>query len=189
MKTIKITTAAIEYLKNSLIKENNNNINLYLSVIYQSTQHAHVNMIYCTIDDINEKDIKLPIENINIYIDYKSIKFLEDSLIDINNENLSINAPNIIHNENIKLSIEEKIRYLFENEVNTVLSQHSGFIELVNVENNEIINIKFHGGCQGCGMANYTLNNYIEKIIKKKFPQIKKINDISSHDIKSNSYY
>lgn len=189
MKNIKITQEALTFLKKSLDKEKKENLNLYISTVYELTNYAHVNIIYCYLEDINKKDIKLEIENINIYVSYKSIKFLEDAIIDVKNENLLINAPNLNSCKKTTSSINDEIKNILENEINAVLSQHGGFIELINIENEDTINIKFHGGCQGCGMVNYTLNNYIEKIIKNKFPQIKKINDITSHNIKTSSYY
>ncbi len=113
---------------------------------------------------------------------------LEDAIIDIKDDKLIINAPNIYNNNNI-INIKDKIKNLFENEINVILSQHGGFIELIDIIKNNTLIIKFHGGCQGCGMVDSTLNNYIEKIVKKHFPQITIINDITSHEIKDNSYY
>ncbi len=188
---IKLTKDARQFLKYSVEKENKNlNLNLYLSVMYPLTKYAHISIIYCTNNDINKKDIKINIKDIIIYIDYKSHKYLNNSIIDMKNEKLSIYAPNIfIENFNKNFTIEEKIKNLFENEINTVLSQHGGFIELIEVKNKDTLIIKFHGGCQGCGMVNFTLNNYIEKIIKKNFPDIINIKDITTHDLKYNPYY
>ncbi len=185
---IEITETAVSFLNESIKKENNNKLNLYISVVYPQTQYAHVNIFFCKEEDINQKDIKIIIEDIILFIDYKSYKYLNGSKIDIKNNKLSINAPNMSIKNDTK-TIEEKIKSLFENEINTILSQHGGYIELVNIENNDTIIIKFHGGCQGCGMVNYTLKNYIDKTIKKKFPQIKDIKDATMHDIKYNPYF
>jgi len=182
---LKITDNAKKYLENIITKEKNDNLIIYLSVIYPFTQHAHVNITYCKKNDLNSDDIK--IEDINIYIENKSINALKNAIIDFKKEQLLINAPNIYKKDD--KNIKEKIKHLFENEINVMLSQHGGFIQLVDLINNDTLVIKFHGGCQGCGMVGYTLNNYIEKIIKKNFPQIIKINDITPHDIKDHSYY
>ena len=183
---INITNDALNYLNNIINLENDKNIIIYLSVIYPFTQYAHVNISYCKKNNLNFNDIKLNIKNLNIYIAHKSINALKDAIIDFKKKQLIINAPNIYIKDNKNL--KKQLKHLFENEINVILSQHGGSIELVNI-NNDTITIKFHGGCQGCGMVGYTLNNYIEKIIKKHFPTIKKINDITSHEIKNNSYY
>jgi len=186
---IKISIDAINYLYTSLKKEKNIDLNLYLSVIYQSTKYTRVNIIYCKKEDINIEDIKLSFNHLYIYIDYKSINLLKNSVIEIKENQLCINAPNISNINKKKLTLEKEIKKLFEDEVNVILSQHGGYIELINIINNNTILVKFHGGCQGCGMVGTTLNTYIEKIIIKKFPQIIKITDITHHDVKTNSYY
>ena len=182
-----IKDSAINYLKSLIELESNNDLIIYLSVLYPQTEYAHVNITYCKKSDIDVCDIRLNINEIDIHIDKNSSQLLHDSIIDFRNNELVINAPNIYKKTNS--NIEEKIKNLFENEINVMLSQHGGFIELVKIENNDTVIIKFHGGCQGCGMVGYTLNNYIEKIIKKHFPYIKHINDITSHDVKDHSYY
>lgn len=184
---IKITEQAVLFLKDFISGEEDKDIVIYLSIIYPFTEHAHVNMTYCKESDIDKDDIKIDNNGLSIYIENKSFNSLKESVIDINNGQLLINAPNIYSKPSKDLI--DKIKYLFENEINVMLSQHGGFIQLVDFVNNDTLTIKFHGGCQGCGMVGYTLNNYIEKIIKKNFPQVKKINDITSHEIRENSYY
>ena len=161
---------------------------IYISVIYPYTKYAHVNITFCNKFDLDKDDIKLN-ELDYIYIEKKSVDLLNNSVIDYKNDSLLINAPFIFNESNLASSdLKTSIKNLFENEINVILSQHSGFIELVDVYDDTLI-IKFHGGCQGCGMVGYTLNNYIEKMIKKNFPQIKFIKDTTSHEIKKNAYY
>ena len=185
--TIIITDSAINYLENLINIEQENDLIIYLSVLYPHTEYAHVNVAYCKTGDLNILDFKLEINKIDIYIEHGSIDLLENSIIDFKDTQLLINAPNIYKKNHA--NIKEQIKNLFENEINVMLSQHGGFVELITLENNDTVKIKFHGGCQGCGMVGYTLSNYIEKIIKKHFPNIKKIVDITSHNIKDNSYY
>lgn len=187
---IKITNEALTYLSSNLNLEQEKNLIIYISVTYPYTQYAYVNVTYCKTQDLSKNDVKLNLANIDIYLDEKIEKLLKDAVIDIKENTLKINAPNLFNNKkNEKYDIKDQIKTLFETEINTILSQHGGFIELIEIENNEILIIKFHGGCQGCGMVNFTMTNYIEKIIKKNFPQINEIKDITSHEIRKNSYY
>ncbi len=186
MAKIIITNNALNYLNIHI--DSDLNLITYISVIYPLTKYAHVNITFCKKNDLNDKDIEIYTTNIKIFIENKSIALLEDAIIDIKDDKLIINAPNIYNNNNI-INIKDKIKNLFENEINVILSQHGGFIELIDIIKNNTLIIKFHGGCQGCGMVDSTLNNYIEKIVKKHFPQITIINDITSHEIKDNSYY
>lgn len=187
---IKITNEALTYLSSNLNLEKEKNLIIYISVTYPYTQYAYVNVTYCKTEDLSKNDVKLNLTNIDIYLDEKIEKLLKDAVIDIKENTLKINAPNLFNNKkNEKYDIKDQIKTLFETEINTILSQHGGFIELIEIENNETLIIKFHGGCQGCGMVNFTMTNYIEKIIKKNFPQINEIKDITSHEIRKTSYY
>ncbi|HFL8819422.1 MAG TPA: NifU family protein [Candidatus Azoamicus sp. OHIO2] len=184
-----ITNNALVYLSDNLDKEKDKNLIVYVSVIYPLTKYAHVNITFCKEDDISSYDFKLD-GIVSVYIDHNSSIFLKDAIIDFRNGKLLINAPNIYKNNSSEnADIKTNIKQLFENEINVILSQHGGFIELVDVLNEKTIVIKFHGGCQGCGMVGYTLNSYIEKMIKKHFPQIENINDITAHEIKDQAYY
>ncbi|HIH2762871.1 MAG TPA: NifU family protein [Candidatus Azoamicus sp.] len=189
-KLITITHNALTYLTSNITLEKEKNLIIYVSVTYPYTQYAYVNITYCKKEDLNKNDIKLNFKNIDIYLDEKTEKLLEDAIIDLKENILQIKAPNLINNKkNEKHDIKDQIKILFETEINTILSQHGGFIELIDIENNDTLMIKFHGGCQGCGMVNFTMTNYIEKIIKKNFPQIMQIQDVTSHEIRKNSYY
>ena len=187
-----ITNKALVYLTESLKLESNGGFDLgvYLSVIYPFTKYAHVNLTFCKTADIGNDDIVLNKEDISICIDRKSSDLLNNSIIDVKDSGLIINAPNLFYDKDIdNHDLRSRIKSLFENEINVILSQHGGFIELVDLINNSDLIIKFHGGCQGCGMVGHTLGNYIEKIIKKNFPGIQNIKDITSHDVKENAYY
>lgn len=184
---IKITDNAGRFLQKE--KNNNKNIDLiiYISVIYPFGHDANVSIVFCKNTDLNIDDIKVQTKYIDIYIENKSKNVLTNAVIDIKNEQLLIKAPNLFKQKDI--NIKEKIKNLFENEINVFLSQHGGFIQLVDILNNDTLIIKFHGGCQGCGMVGFTLNNFIERTIKKNFPQIKNILDVTQHEIKDQSYY
>lgn len=187
---INITNDALKYLKSNLVLEKEKDLIIYISVTYPYTQYAYVNITYCKKEDLSKNDVNLNLENINIYLDKKIENLLKDAVIDIKETTLKINAPNLFNNKkNEKYDIKDQIKILFETEINTILSQHGGFIELIDIENDDTLIIKFHGGCQGCGMVNFTMTNYIEKIIKKNFPQINEIKDTTSHEIRKNSYY
>lgn len=187
--SIILTNDALIYLFDKLNTESNDvDYCVYISVIYPYTRYAHVNITFCNKNDINKDDVKLDSSDF-IYIENKSVELLHNSVIDFKNNSLLINAPCIFNTQNSNsCEFKTSIKNLFENEINVILSQHGGFIELVDVCDDTLV-IRFHGGCQGCGMVGYTLNNYIEKMIKKNFPTIKFIKDITSHEINKNAYY
>ena len=84
--------------------------------------------------------------------------------------------------------ISKKIRELFEKEINPAIASHGGFVELLDVKGNEVF-IRLGGGCQGCGMANVTLKNGIEKAIRAAVPEVGAIMDSTDHASGRNPYY
>ena len=52
------------------------------------------------------------------------------------------------------------------------LQADGGDIELVDVKDN-IAKVRLQGACAGCPMAQMTLKNFVEAMIKKQVPEIK----------------
>ena len=65
------------------------------------------------------------------------------------------------------------------NEIRPMLQADGGDIELISVdEERGIIKIKLKGACGGCPYAGMTLKEWIEKYIKEKLPQVRKMEAI-----------
>jgi Fe-S cluster biogenesis protein NfuA len=69
--------------------------------------------------------------------------------------------------------MKEKVQKLLE-ELRPQLQADGGNIELVDVEDG-IVKVKMTGACAGCPMSQMTLQWGVEKFLKKKMPEIKKV--------------
>jgi Fe-S cluster biogenesis protein NfuA len=76
---------------------------------------------------------------------------------------------------------------LFDQQIRPALAQHGGNVEIVDVDN-DILYVKFFGGCQGCSSSKATLKGGIEQLVKKNFPEIKDVQDITDHNSGQNPY-
>jgi NFU1 iron-sulfur cluster scaffold homolog, mitochondrial len=83
---------------------------------------------------------------------------------------------------------KEKIQYLLAHKINPGVAAHAGFVELIDVKDNNLY-IRLGGGCQGCGAADFTLRQGIEAIIRKEVPEILQVLDITDHAAGMNPYY
>ena len=83
---------------------------------------------------------------------------------------------------------KEKIQYLLAHKINPGVAEHAGFVELIDVRDNNVY-IRLGGGCQGCGAADFTLRQGIEAIIKKEVPEILQVLDVTDHAAGLNPYY
>lgn len=91
-----------------------------------------------------------------------------------------------------KLPPAEEIRSRVEDvlnaEINPAIASHGGFISLIDVREN-IVYLQMGGGCQGCGMADVTLKQGIEKAIRFAVPEVGDILDVTDHASGRNPYY
>jgi Fe/S biogenesis protein NfuA len=81
-----------------------------------------------------------------------------------------------------------QIQEILDTEVNPAVAGHGGFIDLIDVQGGTVY-VLMGGGCQGCGMANVTLKQGVERILKGHIPEIEEILDVTDHAGGRNPYY
>lgn len=84
--------------------------------------------------------------------------------------------------------IKKNVAHILDTEINPAVAQHGGFIQVLDVKNNDLF-IKMGGGCQGCGMASVTLKQGVEQTIRRSLPHIGAIYDTTDHAGGQNPYY
>jgi len=50
-----------------------------------------------------------------------------------------------------------------------------GDVELVDVSDDGVVEVRLKGACHGCPMATMTLKSLIERVLKKELPDIKEV--------------
>lgn len=61
------------------------------------------------------------------------------------------------------------------NLIRPAIKQDGGDVELVDVTEEGIVKIRFHGACCGCPSANMTLYGGISRVVSEKVPEVKQI--------------
>jgi Fe-S cluster biogenesis protein NfuA len=91
-----------------------------------------------------------------------------------------------------ELPAESDLRWaiddLLAREINPAVASHGGWVELIDVKKNNVY-IRLGGGCQGCGAADVTLKQGIEKAIRGLAPSVGEILDTTDHAAGRNPYY
>lgn len=85
-------------------------------------------------------------------------------------------------------AIRELVQDVIDTDVNPSVASHGGFVELIDVRNNDVF-IRMGGGCQGCGMATVTLRQGVETAIRRAVPAVGAILDTTDHAAGRNPYY
>ena len=77
---------------------------------------------------------------------------------------------------------------VLDEQINPAVGSHGGFISLMEIKDGTAY-IQFEGGCQGCAMADVTLRQGVEVMIKEQVPEIVAVVDVTDHASGSNPYY
>ena len=75
---------------------------------------------------------------------------------------------------NTKRTIEEKVKETIET-IRASLQSHGGDVELVGIDEDNTVNVRLQGACQGCPGATMTMKMGIEKILKERIPEVKQV--------------
>ena len=79
--------------------------------------------------------------------------------------------------------------WVIQSEINPRLASHGGVVSLETITADKDVVLRFGGGCQGCGMADVTLKEGIEKTLLQEFPELRGILDATDHEQGVNPYY
>ena len=83
--------------------------------------------------------------------------------------------------------IRAKIQDLLDTAINPAVAGHGGMVSLVDVKD-KMVYLQMGGGCQGCGMADVTLKQGIETMIREELPEVVEILDVTDHAAGQNPY-
>jgi len=190
---INITKSGEEYLSKLINDKNEANLSIRIFISDPGTPKAETCLAYCKEDEVIADDIVMNLELIRVYIDKRSIPFLEDSEVNFDTDNfggqLTIKAPNArLPNISPDSPVEDRINYVIYNEINPMLESHGGDVSLSEFTNDGVAILQFGGGCQGCGMVDVTLKEGIEKTLIEQIPELKLVKDITDHSMDENAF-
>jgi Fe/S biogenesis protein NfuA len=191
---IDIKPAAQAYFQKLLAQQDADDLALRLRVLEPGSPRAACDLQFCPEGQQGEQDRRDDYEGFSLFVAGESTSWLDDAVIDYEEEGgsgqLTIKAPNIKGNMPDEQSgLDERIRWVIESEINPQLASHGGMVALETITEDTQVVLRFGGGCQGCGMADVTLKQGIEKTLMEHFPEITGIMDATDHATGENPYY
>jgi Fe-S cluster biogenesis protein NfuA len=72
---------------------------------------------------------------------------------------------------------KEVVESIIEKRIRPYLKLHGGDIKLASVEE-EKVKVELKGSCEGCPMAQITLKDLVNRILKSELPSIKEVENI-----------
>ena len=125
----------------------------------------------------------------------EDVEKLDGSSLSLSDEGLAMNNPNTPATPTIAAPqgdltgpLADQIKTVLEQQVNPAIASHGGGAELVSVDGT-IAYLKLMGGCQGCGMAQVTLHQGIERILMDAIPDLTGVIDVTDHESGTDPYY
>jgi len=191
---IEITETAQTYFQRLIEQQDDEELALRMSVNHAGTPGASCDLQFCPRGQSMPDDHELEFSGFSLFVAKASAPWLEKAQIDFEEDStggqLTIKAPGIKGSEpSSEASLEDRIGWLLETEVNPALASHGGRVTLVEITERKEVILQFGGGCQGCGMADVTLKQGIEQTLMRNVPEITAVMDATDHRSGTNPYY
>ena len=75
-------------------------------------------------------------------------------------------------------SLRERVQEVVDL-IRSAIQSDGGDIELVDVTDDGVVSVRFHGACVGCPSASITLQMGIERNLKQRIPEVKAVRAVS----------
>lgn len=188
-----ISNEAEQYIADLFNSQNDNDLGLRINIENADTPVANVSFNFCYPKELPKTFKKFNYNGFDAYVDEDNLRHLVDSRLEfkgnVADKQLSIIAPNAKGSPPASnATLEEKIRYTIIADVNPSLASHGGFVELLEIKIDKSVVLNFGGGCQGCSSVKVTLKNGVERQLRQKYPEIKRILDATDHSDTNNAY-
>jgi Fe/S biogenesis protein NfuA len=120
---------------------------------------------------------------------------LDGALLELTDQGLAMNNPNspappamAAPTGDLTGPLVDRIQQVLTEQVNPAIASHGGGAELVSVDGT-IAYLRLYGGCQGCGLAQVTLKQGIERILLESIDELTQVVDVTDHASGDDPYY
>ena len=184
---IQISESAQTHFLKLIEREALPGLGVRLTAVSPGTAKADVRLEFAEPADLHGDEWAVDCEGFTVWLDAASVTYLDGAEIDYETKGtggqLQIRAPKIKgHAPPESASLVERVHYIVEHEINPQLAQHRGHVDVQEVTADGVVLLRFGGGCHGCGMADVTLKQGIEKTLLEKVPGVTAVRDATDHD-------
>ncbi len=151
-------------------------------------------LAFIPVEDATDDQIVERHGDLAVILANKDLESLGGSTLSIGEQGLSMDNPNspsptmAAPKGSLDGPLADQVAQVLAEAVNPAIASHGGRAELVSVDGT-IAYLKLGGGCQGCGMAQVTLKQGIERILRESIPELTDIVDVTDHASGTDPYY
>ncbi len=184
---IQISESAQAHFRKLIEREALPGLGVRLAANDPGTPRADVRLEFAEPGDLKGDEWAIDCAGFTLWLDAPSVPFLDGAEIDYEAKatggQLQIRAPKIKGRvPGVDASLVERVRWTIEHEINPQLAQHRGHVSLQEITADGVVVLSFGGGCHGCGMADVTLKQGIEKTLLEKVPGVTAVRDATDHE-------
>lgn len=189
-----VSDTAQVHFKRLLEQQGIDGLGVRIRAVHAGTPKADCQLEFCEPADLLGDEIEVPCAGFSIYVEAGSVTWLEGADLDFQANatggQLTIRAPKIKGTvPGADASLAEQVTYLIETEINPQIAAHGGRVSLVSVDADGLVLLRFGGGCHGCGMADVTLKQGIERTLRARLPAITAVRDVTDHSSGDKPFY
>jgi Fe/S biogenesis protein NfuA len=184
---IQISESAQSHFRKLIEREALPGLGVRLSAVRPGTAGADVRLEFAEPADLQGDEWAVDCDGFTLWLDSDSVRYLDGAEIEYETGatggQLQIRAPGIKGQAPAETaSLVERVRWVIEHEINPQLAQHGGHVAAQEVTSEGVVVLRFGGGCHGCGMADVTLKQGIEKTLLAKVSGVTAIRDATDHE-------
>ena len=168
---------------------------LYIEVTGIRGPQFTYDLSFMPVADAHDSQIVERHDTLAVILRSEDVEKLDGASLALSDEGLAMNNPNTPATPTIAAPkgdltgpLADQVQTVLEQQVNPAIASHGGGAELVSVDGT-IAYLKLMGGCQGCGMAQVTLRQGIERILLEAIPDLSGVIDVTDHASGTDPYY
>ena len=183
---INISDSAQAHFRKLVEREAIPGLGVRLSAVHPGTPRADARLEFAEPAELAGDEWAVDCDGFTLYVAATSVAWLDGAEIDYvmkgASTQLTIKAPRIKGEApGDTASLVERVRWVIDNEINPQLASHKGRVAVEEVGGDGVVWLRFGGGCHGCGMADVTLKQGIEKTLMARVPGVTAVRDATDH--------
>ncbi|NKB87840.1 MAG: iron-sulfur cluster assembly accessory protein [Acidobacteria bacterium] len=143
-----------------------------------------------TFDEGGASDQRLEQGSIEVLVDPFSLMYMTGSVVDfvddLRGSGFVVDNPNLP--PLMQDPVARRVNEVLEERIRPSVASHGGTVQLIDYVEGRVY-VQLGGGCQGCGMADVTLKQGIETLLRSEIPEVVEVLDTTDHASGSNPYY
>lgn len=189
-----LTDNALNHFRRLIEQQDVPDLGVRMRAVDAGTPKADCRLEFCETADLAGDEWALQCDGFTFYVEAMSMPYFEGAQIDLVTDTtggqLTVRAPRLKGvPPAADAGLDERVRYLIDTEINPQIAAHGGRVSLVEIAEGNIVVLRFGGGCHGCGMADVTLKQGIERTLRTQLPEIAAVRDATDHESGTNPYF